>query len=509
MRENLHRHGKNIIFLDATHCVNQYNFPLYTLAIRDDHGHGVPVAFIVTSNEKEATLEIALQQLRRVCPTAPRCFMVDKDMCEINASRKVFPESDILLCWYHVMQAIVRWLSKTDSGISGPSNTDVRTQIISFIRKMKLCATHQDFKSTAEQFLKRFEDFPALCSYFKDHWLEIGYMWSDFGRCYNHADSDTNNLVERFFHRLKYQFLGGIRNRRLDDLISILIKKTDGYFQVIHDLQAVGRIKNASLRSGEILKSASRLLEKGWQDSINLTSHDTYLYEVPSEQTPGLSYKVCPSESFCSCPIGIRGHRCKHLVLTDLLSEHDSQKFPALNYQINAHASVIKQKKLYSILCFDTKEVDVKSLCNERIYHTSATTFQCTCCTFSYNEKCACLLLACELFDVILTRDVPTLWQEDMSVQLNVITEANHSKTEVQKLNEILETVQKWQNIPQHISQQIKNLHDSVTNASMTVTAFTAVTTDLTRKIRPLFPHRAINMKQKYRKNFKRRLTKF
>lgn len=124
-----------------------------------------------------------------------------------------------------------------------------------------------------------------------------------------------------------------------------------------------------------------------------------------------------------------RGHRCKHLVLTDLLSEHDSQKFPALNYQINAHASVIKQKKLYSILCFDTKEVDVKSLCNERIYYTSAATFQCTCCTFSYNEKCACLLLACELFDVILTRDVPTLWQEDMSMQLNVNTEANHSKT--------------------------------------------------------------------------------
>jgi len=49
-----------------------YNFPLYTLAIRDDYGHGVPVAFIVTGNEKEATLEIALQQLRRVCPAAPR-----------------------------------------------------------------------------------------------------------------------------------------------------------------------------------------------------------------------------------------------------------------------------------------------------------------------------------------------------------------------------------------------------------------------------------------------------
>lgn len=88
----------------------------------------------------------------------------------------------------------------------------------------------------------------------------------------------------RFSHHLKYQFLGGMRNRRLDDLISILIKKTVGYFLVIHDLQAVGRMKKASLKSGEILKLACRLVEKG---CINLISH-AYLYEVPSEQTPGL-----------------------------------------------------------------------------------------------------------------------------------------------------------------------------------------------------------------------------
>ncbi|XP_056587061.1 uncharacterized protein LOC130407814 isoform X4 [Triplophysa dalaica] len=470
MRDNLNRHGKNIIFLDATHCVNQYNFPLYTLAIRDDYGHGVPVAFIVTSNEKESTLGLALQQFRRVCP-APRCFMVDKDMCEINALRRVFPESDILLCWYHVMQAVVRWLSKTDSGVSGLSNTDVRTEIVSFIRKMKLCTTELDFKSTAEQFLKRFEDIPALCSYFKDHWLEIGNMWSDFGRCYNHADSDTNNLVERFFHRLKYQFLGGI-----------------------------------SLKSGQILQSASRLIEKGWQNNINLVSNDMYLYEVTSEQTTGLTYKVCPSESFCSCPMGIRGHQCKHLVLTDLLREHDSQKFPALDFQMNAHASVIKQNKLYSVLCFDTKEVDVKSLCNERIYHTSATTLQCTCCTYSHHEKCACLLLACELFDITL-KTAATI-DQDTSQQVNMDTAANPSKTEIQMLKEILETVQKWQSIPQLICHQIKELHDTVTNGCKTGPTCTEINVDLTRKIRPLFPHRAKNMKRRYGKNFKRLNTK-
>jgi len=30
--------------------------------------------------------------------------MVDKDMSEINALNDVFPESDVLLCWYHVLQ---------------------------------------------------------------------------------------------------------------------------------------------------------------------------------------------------------------------------------------------------------------------------------------------------------------------------------------------------------------------------------------------------------------------
>jgi len=30
--------------------------------------------------------------------------MVDKDQAEINAIRKVFNESHVLLCWYHVTQ---------------------------------------------------------------------------------------------------------------------------------------------------------------------------------------------------------------------------------------------------------------------------------------------------------------------------------------------------------------------------------------------------------------------
>nr|CAM56660.1 novel protein [Danio rerio] len=66
--------------------------------------------------------------------------MVDKDQAEVNAIRKVFNESDILLCWYHVTQAVTRWLSISESGVNGPEKTDSRAHIIQFMSEMKCCS---------------------------------------------------------------------------------------------------------------------------------------------------------------------------------------------------------------------------------------------------------------------------------------------------------------------------------------------------------------------------------
>ncbi|XP_044190971.1 uncharacterized protein LOC122969391 [Thunnus albacares] len=84
---------------------------------------------------------LAPETARDSCaPFLQRCFMVDKDMSEINALKEVFPDSDILICWYNVLQAIVRWLMKTDSGVSGPTNSSTRAQILDFFEKMKAYA---------------------------------------------------------------------------------------------------------------------------------------------------------------------------------------------------------------------------------------------------------------------------------------------------------------------------------------------------------------------------------
>lgn len=72
MRENLREHGRDIVFMDATHGVNQYGFPLFTLVVRDSHGHGVPVAYMILGNEKQATIQLALEKLKPTFFVAPR-----------------------------------------------------------------------------------------------------------------------------------------------------------------------------------------------------------------------------------------------------------------------------------------------------------------------------------------------------------------------------------------------------------------------------------------------------
>uniref|UniRef100_A0A669B231 Uncharacterized protein n=1 Tax=Oreochromis niloticus TaxID=8128 RepID=A0A669B231_ORENI len=108
--------------------------------------------------------------------------MVDKDFAEINALQKVFPESAILLCiltfFLLHQQAVNRWLSKSESGVHGLSNTQKRNEVISFFCKLKACTSEEDFKATSAEFCQTFKQYPLVCQYFQKHWEGIGHMWS-------------------------------------------------------------------------------------------------------------------------------------------------------------------------------------------------------------------------------------------------------------------------------------------------------------------------------------------
>uniref|UniRef100_A0A9J8DEX1 Uncharacterized protein n=1 Tax=Cyprinus carpio carpio TaxID=630221 RepID=A0A9J8DEX1_CYPCA len=105
--------------------------------------------------------------------------MVDKDQAEINSIRKVFSESYVLLCWYHVIQVILILI------------TSNMIFLVHLYRNMNL-------RKKSEMFHCQFKNLKDVCKYFRNHWETIGHLWSNFRRCYKHRDSDTNNLIERY-----------------------------------------------------------------------------------------------------------------------------------------------------------------------------------------------------------------------------------------------------------------------------------------------------------------------
>ncbi|ELT99906.1 hypothetical protein CAPTEDRAFT_124221 [Capitella teleta] len=174
--------------------------------------------------------------------------MVDKDLKLVQAIKNVYAESSVLLCWFHVLQSLHRWLNTTGGGgLTGPSNVVQRKAVIDFMRNLKAHATETDFNNAVEAACAT---IPAkVWKYLKVNWFAIAPMWANFGRRFFHEGCETNNLSERYFNcftvshlilmnlfdfrmflRLKYQFLRGVANRRLDDLLIILSVTVKQYF---------------------------------------------------------------------------------------------------------------------------------------------------------------------------------------------------------------------------------------------------------------------------------------
>ncbi|XP_052064548.1 uncharacterized protein LOC127704495 [Mytilus californianus] len=138
--------AENVVFLDATYKgLTAYGYSFYALVARDEQqGRGTPPSYCISSDDTGEVVKIFLRSLKTTAENhgfdfRPRSFMVDRDTKEISAINEVFPNSSVLLCWFHVLQAVYRFLNKKESGVSGPMHAHTRKKVIDYIRTMKIC----------------------------------------------------------------------------------------------------------------------------------------------------------------------------------------------------------------------------------------------------------------------------------------------------------------------------------------------------------------------------------
>ena len=113
--------------------------------------------------------------------------MTDRDKAQMNAIAAVYPESRVLLCWWHVLRAIrthfrTEEFPKLWEGIHEWVKTSDQTQFYSFWQEMQT-------DPSAPQ---------SLVDYLKVHWMSIVPHWSAIHRKNRtiFQEGDTNMLIE-------------------------------------------------------------------------------------------------------------------------------------------------------------------------------------------------------------------------------------------------------------------------------------------------------------------------
>ena len=187
-QECFRKYGKFFAGIDATHNTTYYeNMSLFTVLVRDRWGHGIPIAWMLSSNAQQETIDYFLAKLRAKNPDViPERWMSDFDKAQINTIKKRYLETkDIYLCWWHVLHAWQQHLVITHY----PELWELLKSWIRITDRQRFDEQWKKINKLAPQ---------SFIDYINETWFPVVAMWSAVFRTDRSIwqDCDTNMLLE-------------------------------------------------------------------------------------------------------------------------------------------------------------------------------------------------------------------------------------------------------------------------------------------------------------------------
>jgi MULE transposase domain len=272
---------------------------------------------MLTSNATTDTISFFISWVKDGSPAVrPSIIMTDRDQAQMAAIEEVYPQSRIFLCTWHVLHAMVAHFS-----------TSKHPALWEKIKKWVKTDSWAEFDQIKDEILDDPSTPASFVVYLKQSWIPIVHQWSIAARKGRSIfeEGETNMLIEayvigfcsdkikltysRFHHKLKSDWLDGMRNRRIDHVMHTLVQQMVPDYQERHALQNVGLAGPdlAGRRRQEILKTARGISA----DSIQ--QFDLTQFHVASQSRPGSYYAVDLNRATCDCADFPRAQFCKHI----------------------------------------------------------------------------------------------------------------------------------------------------------------------------------------------------
>ncbi|KAJ7436515.1 hypothetical protein B0H11DRAFT_1754820 [Mycena galericulata] len=238
----------------------------------------MPAAWMLASNGTEVTIDYFLSLLRKTHPNIkPRKFMSDKDWAQLNAIFRRYPESHVLLCWWHVLHA---W-QQHFSIVHHPELWELLKGWIRITGDAEFSARWDEIKALAP---------PSVISYLETNWL---------------SDRDVEMWSAKFR-----------RDRNVFEL---------GDTNMLHRRQDFG-FEGPDLEVKRRMEVESRALSIG-KDAIEKVDSES-IYRVQSQSDPSHYYSVDIEAYTCDCLSFPLIDFCKHIGAVQRLFPEVAQEVP-------------------------------------------------------------------------------------------------------------------------------------------------------------------------------------
>ena len=296
---------RRIVCIDSTHGTNSYNFSLITVLVTDEFGEGYPVAWCLSNREDQFVLQQFFTVVKkRVGSIKPKFFMSDDADQFYNAWRSVFGDADNkLLCTWHVDRA---WRDKLRLIKHRQTQATVYHNLRLLLEETNTQTFELLLTKTTQQLLTN-----AVTSefgqYFQRHYENRKKQWA---YCYRQTSTiNTNMYVEAFHHVLKYIYLKGKVNKRVDNCIHTLLK-------VSRD-KSFDRL--TKLTKGKVTKMTTET-NKRHMDSLEMdldlvTQTKDEAWEVLSLERK-TTYRVTVEKKDCHVHCALMCHKCNICIHT-------------------------------------------------------------------------------------------------------------------------------------------------------------------------------------------------
>jgi hypothetical protein len=155
-----------------------------------DHSSGVPIAWMLSSNRTQATIQFFLNFIKTQSPdVSPSIFMTDRDQAQVNAMKITYPSSCVFYCWWHVLRAIRMHFVTSEF----PDLWDLIKRWVQTPDQYEFDAMWEDIQSD--------ESIPkSVAQYLAQEWVSCKEMWSAVYHQKRtiYQEGDTNMLLEAY-----------------------------------------------------------------------------------------------------------------------------------------------------------------------------------------------------------------------------------------------------------------------------------------------------------------------